>query len=96
MSTYADELITALSAQGIEAEVDETGGGCQEVSVLPDYRFGITNGDAELPDDDMVLVSAYDEDGSSEDQLWLAIYKPFTENPEQVAARIAQWIGENR
>lgn len=93
MNAYANTLIAALAQRGIAAEVAGTGGGCEQIAVLPDYRFGITDGDAGLPDNTdphmQALVCEYDDEGTEE-----VAYREFREfdTPDHLAGAIASWI----
>ena len=87
---YTNHLIVALNEHGIVGEIAPTGGGCEMIGVLPDYRFGITNGDAAVPESGWeVLVCEYDDEGIEE-----VAYREFREfdTPDHLAGAIAGWI----
>lgn len=93
MNIYTQELITELSAHGLNAEVAGTGGGCEEITVAG--SFGITNGDAGLPDGDVfdgvvAFVAQHDDEGDMVSDL--VIRAEDAPTVEDVARIAADWI----
>ena len=88
---YTNRLIAALDEHGIETEIAGTGGGCEEIAVLPDYRFGITNGDAAVPESGWeILVVETDPDEGTE-EIASRYFREF-DTPADAASAIAGWI----
>lgn len=55
MSTFAEQVIDKLAESDIAAEINSTGGGCEELFIrVGKYAVSVTNGDSELPDSEYI------------------------------------------
>lgn len=101
MSTFTEQLIGALSAEGIDAEVWPTGGNCHAVGVTlspADPRYSVeilaTDGDAQIPDGDGGYVGLYVRDADPVETLGTELPVTVADFVSAIRAAHAIWDDE--